>query len=290
MTDGALPRPVDAVSELLARRRFVELAACKPVDDFLPGAWESRRPGSGYEFDSLREMAPGDPVKLIDWSARARTGKLYVREFLSESYFNLVVVCDLSGSMACGRKAGLMAEIAISLAWSAISTGNPCGLLLFAEKPLFYHPPGAGREHLLGLASALVRHRPEEGREFAAGRASALLRTRIRPGMVFFISDFLEETRPADLVLPGCEVKAIQVLEESEKRLPRGLKGLVACRDPEDGREYLLDLEKWRDYNRQMADYLETFEERLRHLEIAATVITPADDFADKINRMDNRL
>jgi uncharacterized protein (DUF58 family) len=271
---------------LLARRRFIELAAHKPVNDFLPGAWESRRPGSGYEFDSLREMAPGDPVKLIDWAARARTGKLYVREFLSESYFNLVVVCDLSASMASGRKSDLMAEVAISLAWSAISTGNPCGLLLWAEKPLVYLPPGAGREHLLGLATALTRQRPEEGRGFAPERAAAFLRTQVATGLVFFISDFLDAIRPADLVLPGCEVKVIQLLEKTEKRLPRGLKGLISCREPESGRSYLLDLAKWRQYNRRMADFLKNFKDQLRHLEIAATVITPTDDYVTLINQM----
>ncbi len=279
-------KQVAATSRLFARRRFVELAARRPVDNYLPGAWPSRRPGSGYEFDSLREMAPGDPVKLIDWPARARTGKLYVREFLGESYFNLLLVCDLSTSMSCGRKAALACEIAVSLAWSAISSGNPCGLLLWAERPVFYLPPGVGREHLLSLASALARHHPEEGKTFVAGRAAAFLQTRAPAGLVFFISDFLEKTRPADLVVPGSEVMVVQLLEDHEKRLPRGLKGVLACRNPENDQEYLLDLARWKSYNRRMADFLEDFRERLRRLEIAATVITPGDDYVAMINRL----
>ncbi len=275
-----------ATARLFARRRFIELVAHKPVDDFLPGAWQSRRFGPGYEFDSLREMVPGDPVKQIDWAARARTGKLYVREFLSESYCRLFLICDLSASMACGRKAELMAEIAISLAWSAISCGNPCGLLLWAEAPLFYLPPGSGREHLLNLAAALTRYRPEPGKSFGAGRATAFIGRRTFSGLVFFIADFLEKTRPSDLVLPGCEVKVLQVLEENEKRLPRGLKGVLSCRDPENNRDCQLDLAKWRLYNRYMADYLENFKTRLRRLEIAATVITPADDYVAAINQL----
>ncbi|MBW1645239.1 MAG: DUF58 domain-containing protein [Deltaproteobacteria bacterium] len=273
-------------ARLLARRRFIELAARRPVDDFLSGSWESRRPGSGYEFETLREMAPGDPVRLIDWGARARTGKLYVREFLGESFFRLHLVCDLSASMAGGRKAALMAEIAVSLAWSAISTGNPCGLLLWAAEPAAYLAPAVGREHLLALTETLARLRSQAGKAFAANRAAAFLREQHAGGLVFFLADFLDNTSPADLVLPGTEVKVVQILEESEKQLPPGLKGLAVCRDPESGRQALVDLARWRRYNRAMADYLASFQEGLRRLAIAATVITPADDYVPLLNRL----
>ena len=98
-----------------------------------PGDWESIFKGLGYEFWALRELEPADSFKNIDWKAKAKTGKYFVREYLAESYFNVMLLYDISSSVSFGRKELLQAHIAVSLAYSAILSNDGCGLILFAD-------------------------------------------------------------------------------------------------------------------------------------------------------------
>src|SRR5690349_1843945 len=98
---------------LLSKRDLMEIFINHRVHAPLPGDWESIFKGMGYEFWSLREFEPGDPYRNIDWKATAKTGKYYVREYLAESYFNIMLLYDISRSVQFGRKELLQAHIAV---------------------------------------------------------------------------------------------------------------------------------------------------------------------------------
>ena len=278
------PRRKQSTSDLLSKKELLEIVVNDRVAELLPGEWESCKAGSGYEFDGLREMQSGDLASRIDWPARARTGKLYVREFLAESHYNLMLVYDLSASMAWGRKTLLADNIAVSLAWSALNTNNPCGLLLWAEGPILYLPPKTGLEHFVTLVMALTTHQPQLKSSFSLAAATAYLKKLPFQSLTFLLSDLLDPLDEADLMLAGHEIKVLQLLEEVEKELPRGLSGLLNCANPETGIDYLVDLGQWRAYNRHMAAFLLQIKEKLQCAGVASTVITPADGFVDKIN------
>ncbi len=278
------PERKQSTTDLLSKKELIEIVANDRVAELLPGVWGSRKTGSGYEFDGLREMQPGDLSSRIDWPARARTGKLYVREFLAESHYNLMLVCDLSASMAWGRKTLLVDNIAVSLAWSALNSNNPCGLLLWAEGPILYLPPKIGLEHFVALVKALSTHQSQPKSSFTMAAALSYLRKLPFQSLTFLLSDLLDPLDEVDLVLAGHEIKALQLLEVVEKELPRGLSGLLNCANPETGINYLVDLGKWRGYNYRMAVFLQQIEEKLQRSGVASTVITPADSFVDKIN------
>ncbi len=278
------PESPKSTAGLLSKKELLEIVVNNRVAELLPGEWESRNAGSGYEFDGLREMQSGDLINRIDWPARARTGKLYVREFLAESHYNLMLVYDLSSSMAWGRKALLADNIAVSLAWSAFNANNPCGLLLWAEGPILYLPPKTGLEHFVALVTALTTHQPQLKSSFSLAAAMGYLKKLPFQSLTFLLSDLLGPLNEADLMLEGDEIKVLQLLEEVEKKLPRGLSGLLNCANPETGIDYLVDLGKWRTYNHHMAAFLQHIEEKLQRAKIASTVITPADSFVDKIN------
>ena len=119
---------------LLSKKELLDIFINHRVNSPFPGDWESTFKGLGYEFWALRELGPTDPFKNIDWKAKAKTGKYYVREYLAESYFNVMMLYDISASVGFGRKELLQAHIAVSLAYSAVISNNGCGLILFADE------------------------------------------------------------------------------------------------------------------------------------------------------------
>ncbi len=95
---------------LLSKKELLDIFINHRVNAPFPGDWESTFKGLGYEFWSLRELEPTDPFKNIDWKAKAKTGKYYVREYLAESYFNVMLLYDISSISelrpqgACSRR------------------------------------------------------------------------------------------------------------------------------------------------------------------------------------------
>ena len=53
-----------------------------------------RQRGIGSEFESLREYAPGDAFRTIDWKATARRGKVMVAQYDVERSQQIVVAVD----------------------------------------------------------------------------------------------------------------------------------------------------------------------------------------------------
>jgi hypothetical protein len=76
----------------------------------------------------------------------------------------------------------------------------------------------------------------------------------------------------------------VQVLEECEIELPPGSTGILPLYDYESNHTAALDLSKWQSYNYEMARMREAVRSRLNRAGIDLVTISPADDFAQKIN------
>ena len=275
---------------LLSKKELLEMFISHRVHSPLPGDWESIFKGLGYEFWALRELERTDSYKNIDWKAKAKTGKYYVREFLAESYFNLMLLYDISRSVHFGRKELLQAHIAVSLAYSAILSNDGCGLILFADDIVEYIPPRMGRSHFMEILYAIARAEPVSCGATNLGVALTELINEVPESLTFILSDFMY---PLDFsysfhhTVHGTnkhEVKAIQVLEECEIELPAGAKGILPLYDYESGKKVALDLSKWKAYNETMSRLRATTSNRLNRAGIDLLTISPADDFAQKIN------
>lgn len=276
--------------ELLSKKELLEIFISHRVHSPLPGDWESIFKGLGYEFWALREMEHTDSFKNIDWKARAKTGKYYVREFLAESYFNVMLLYDISRSVHFGCKELLQAHIAVSLAYSAILSNDGCGLILFADDIVEYIPPRMGRAHFMEILNAIARAEPVDCRATNLTVALTELINEVPESLTFILSDF---TYPLDFsysfhhTAHGTnkhEVKAIQVLEECEIELPPGTRGVLPLYDYESGKTAALDLAKWKTYNDTMSRLRLTNKNRLGRAGIDLLTISPADDFVQKIN------
>ncbi len=275
---------------LLSKKALLEIFINRRVDSPFPGDWESIFRGSGYEFWALRGLEPEDPLQNIDWKTTAKTGKYHIREYLAESYVNLMILYDISKSVAFGRKERLQANISVSLAYTAAVSNNGCGLLLFADHVLAYIPPRMGWAHFMQILRTIVQAEPVDCGRTELNSALRKLVSELNGSLTFILSDFLYPFECDYRFLPTThgsnqhEVKALQILEASEARMPPDSVGLISLVDYECGNRVLLDLSKWISYNREMKKVLADTKHRLRQVGIVSTIITPADDFRLKIN------
>lgn len=281
---------VKSEKSLLSKKELLEIFINHRVHSPFPGDWESIFKGLGYEFWALRELEPTDSFKNIDWKAKAKTGKYYVREFLAESSFNVMLLYDISRSVHFGRKELLQAHIAVSLAYSAVLSNDGCGLILFADDIVEYIPPRMGRSHFMEILYAIAKAEPVGCGATNLGVALTELINEVPESLTFILSDFMY---PLDFsysfhhTVHGTnkhEVKAIQVLEECEIELPPHARGILPLFDYESGSTVSLDLSKWKEYNDSMRRLRLATENRLNRAGIDLLTISPADDFAQKIN------
>lgn len=168
------------------------------------GERTARRQGSGAELLQLRRYQPGDPPRIIDWKASARTRQLVSRDFSEDQHLEVMVVID------AGRSAGLRADeldrfghyvnVAASLARHVVTRGDLVGLVVYADRPLLALAPARGiaavtrmRRALAGAQSTGTESNPLE----AAIRVRALARQR---SLVVLLTDLDDATVASQLL------------------------------------------------------------------------------------------
>ncbi|MCF8323983.1 MAG: DUF58 domain-containing protein [Leadbetterella sp.] len=88
-----------SLAQDLKKVNNLQLAAKLVSDQVVLGLHNSKRSGTGAEFEQYRHYRPGDDPKSIDWKLFARTEKHQVRESATESTLTINFIIDLSGSM-----------------------------------------------------------------------------------------------------------------------------------------------------------------------------------------------
>jgi uncharacterized protein (DUF58 family) len=88
-----------SLAQDLIKVNNLQLAAKLVSDQVVLGLHNSKRSGTGAEFEQYRHYRPGDDPKSIDWKLFARTEKHQVRESATESTLTINFIIDLSGSM-----------------------------------------------------------------------------------------------------------------------------------------------------------------------------------------------
>lgn len=125
--------------------------------DRLPTAFgdhEADRTGSGLEPAELREYAPGDTVRRIDWKATARLGTPHVREFEAETDRQTLLVVDHRATLSVGppgrTKLDYLREVALATVASARRADDPLAFLAVGD---------GGVTDRQGIHSAAADHR-----------------------------------------------------------------------------------------------------------------------------------
>jgi uncharacterized protein (DUF58 family) len=206
--------------------RPVKAVALRILTDreFRTGLKIERYKGDGTEFDSLKEHAPGDDRRSIDWKASARHKKLVARQFRAERNHQVLIAID-TGRLMCEPLAGIpkvdhAVNAALLLAYVSLRAGDRVGLATFDARPgLFVEPKGGLRGFdVLSRMGARVDYSDRET-NFTLGLTSIGQRLSRRSLMVV-LTDFVDT------------VSAELMVENLDRLSRRHLLVFVALQDP----------------------------------------------------------
>lgn len=250
-------------SELLRKVRRIEIRTSHLVSDVLAGQFRSAFKGRGMEFEEVRPYQYGDDVRSIDWNVSARMGAPHVKLFREERELTVMLAVDLSGSQNFGThaqlKRELVAEIAATVAFSAIRSNDRVGLICFTDQIELVVPPRKGPRHVLRIVRDLLAFQPaHRGTEIgdAVDEANRMLSRR---AVLFVVSDFVNGASGFMDATAGTrsgmkepwedalriarmrhDVIPVVVRDPRERELPP--IGLVEFQDEETGKRVVADL------------------------------------------------
>lgn len=231
--------------EVLRQVKLIELRTRGLVNTLFSGEYQSVFKGQGMEFSEVREYAPGDEYRMIDWNVSARMGHPYVKKYSEERELTVLFAVDLSGSEQFGTrgrfKADVAAEIAAVIAMAAIKNNDRVGLLLFTDRVEKFVPPKKGRRHALRLIRDLLAFEPEGRGTDLAVALDYLGRIQRHRAIIFLVSDFLDDgyEKSLKVVSRRHDLVAITISDPTERRIPD--VGYLELVDAESGQYVVLD-------------------------------------------------
>jgi uncharacterized protein (DUF58 family) len=236
--------------DILKKVRQIDIRTNRLVTDTLAGQYHSVFKGRGMNFDSVREYAPGDEIRTIDWNVTARAGKPFVKKFVEERELTLLLMVDVSASGEFGSgaqsKRELAAEIASVLAFSAVKNSDKVGLLLFSDQVELYVPPRKGRKHVLHIVREVLGFEPAHRGTNLVHALDFVNHVIKRRSIVFLLSDFQTGHTPSEELRRSLrqtnrrhDLVAMPIEDARELSLPD--LGIVAIEDAETGELVELD-------------------------------------------------
>ena len=117
----------------------------------------SRRPGDGIEYADLRDFAPGDRVRSINWRATARRQRLVVNQRHPERNTDVVILVDSFVDLAAGDRSTLddTVRAAATLATRYLERRDRVGLVGYGGI-LRWLRPGMGAAQRYRLIETLL--------------------------------------------------------------------------------------------------------------------------------------
>lgn len=232
--------------DIIKKVRTIEIKTRKLSANIFAGQYHSAFKGRGMAFSEVREYQFGDDVRDIDWNVTARFHRPYVKVFEEERELTVMLLIDVSGSLDFGThrqmKSEMVAEIAATLAFSAIQNNDKIGVIFFSDKIEKYIPPKKGRKHILYIIRELLDFHAESRRTDLNEPLEFLSNVMKRRCTAFVLSDFYARTdfsQPLTICSRKHDVVAIQVYDQFAKELPD--VGLIKMVDAETGHEQYID-------------------------------------------------
>lgn len=227
-------------NELLKKVRKIEIKTKGLSQNIFAGEYHSAFKGRGMTFSEVREYQYGDDIRDIDWNVTARHNRPYVKVYEEERELTLMLLVDVSGSRMFGaqgvQKREMIAEIAATLAFSAIQNNDKVGLMFFTDKIEKFIPPKKGKKHILLLIREMLEFKPESNGtdiNMALEYLTSILKKRCA---TFIVSDFIDSNdyyKSMSIASRKHDLTAIQVYDKREAQLPD--VGLMKLIDSENG-------------------------------------------------------
>ena len=233
-------------NELIKKVRKIEIKTRGLSQNIFAGEYHSAFKGRGMMFSEVREYQYGDDIRDIDWNVTARHNQPYVKVYEEERELTVMLLVDVSASRAFGavgvEKREMIAEIAATIAFSAIQNNDKIGAIFFSDKVEKFITPKKGRKHILFLIRELLDFQPQNtGTDIAAAVRyfSDALKRRCT---MFLISDFIDDSdyrKPLTVAVSRHDVMAIQVYDKRDSEMPN--VGLMRIQDLETGMTRWID-------------------------------------------------
>lgn len=178
-------------------------------------------------FSEVRAYQYGDDIRDIDWNVTARQRSPYVKVYEEERELTVMLLVDMSGSRNFGavgmEKREMIAEVAATIAFSAIQNNDKIGVIFFTDKIEKFIPPKKGKKHILFIISQLLDFTPEnKGTDI-----SAVLRyftdALKKRTTTFLISDFIDNHdyyKALSVASNKHDVIGLQVYDKRDSQLP----------------------------------------------------------------------
>jgi uncharacterized protein (DUF58 family) len=226
-------------SEIIKKVRLLEIKSKKLTSDLFTGEYHSAFKGKGMSFKEVREYAPGDDIRFIDWNVSARFGHPFSKIFEEERELTVMLLADISDSSLFGTinasKRDIITELGAVLAFSAINNGDKVGVIFYSNKVEAYIPPKKGREHALYIVRELLSKEPK-GRGTQVSAALRYFNNSTRQkSIAFILSDFIDSSYEQALRVAAKkhDIIGIKIYDKMDMILPDA--GLVQVQDAESG-------------------------------------------------------
>lgn len=233
-------------SELLKRIRKIEIKTRGLSSNIFAGEYHSAFKGRGMTFSEVREYQYGDDIRDIDWNVTARHNRPFVKVYEEEREMTVMLLVDVSRSRLFGavgpEKREMIAEIAATIAFSAIQNNDKIGMIFFSDKIEKFIPPKKGKRHILFLIRELLDFTPSSpGTDIAVALRyfTDALKKRCT---TFLLSDFIDThdySKALSIAAGKHDVIAIQVYDKRDASVPD--VGLMRITDLETGADRWID-------------------------------------------------
>ncbi|MEA5127812.1 MAG: DUF58 domain-containing protein [Proteiniphilum sp.] len=229
-------------TDLLKKVRHIEIKARGLSRNIFAGEYHSAFKGRGMAFSEVREYQYGDDMRDIDWNVTARYNRPYIKIFEEERELTVMLLIDVSESLGFGSqsllKRDIVAEIAATLAFSAIQNNDKIGVIFFTDKVEKFIPPKKGRKHILYIIREILGFKPEGNGTDLNVTLRYMTNAIKKRCTAFLISDFIDAgdyKQALRIAAKKHDVAAIQVYDKLSTELQP--VGLMKVRDPETGEE-----------------------------------------------------
>lgn len=277
--------------ELLKKVRRIEIKTRGLSQNIFAGEYHSAFKGRGMMFSEVREYQYGDDIRDIDWNVTARHNKPYVKVFEEERELTVMLLVDVSGSRLFGavgeEKREMIAEIAATLAFSAIQNNDKIGVIFFSDKIEKFIPPKKGRKHILFIIRELLDFTPES-RGTDIGMVLRYFSDALKKRCTtFLISDFIDEKdyyKALSIASNKHDVYGVQVYDKRDAQLPD--VGLMRVADLETGAEQWVDTSSRRvrnDYSRWWYERQQNMSDTLKRCRVGSVSVATDEDFVSAL-------
>lgn len=281
-------------NELLKRVRRIEIKTRGLSQNIFAGEYHTAFKGRGMTFSEVREYQYGDDIRDIDWNVTARHNRPYIKVYEEERELTVMLLVDVSNSRLFGavgeEKREMIAEVAATIAFSAIQNNDKIGVIFFSDKIEKFIPPKKGRKHILFIISQLIDFTPENKGTDIANVLRYFSDAQKKRATTFLISDFIDThdySKALSVASNKHDLIAIQIYDKRDETLPD--IGLVNVQDLETGGSRWVNTSSSavrKAYNRQWYDSQQQMNSILSRCGVDLASISTNEDYVKALKAL----